>query len=525
MPIHQIPQRPSLEFDRKAAKKLLREVRAGSAPALARFQEFHPRFRSSTTAHDLASLKLSDAQLVVARQYGKPSWPRYKHFIETLLLTTQQRADLVARDACSNDLAQAVEILEQDPAVARAHFYVACVCGEADFVAKQLAVDPGWATRSGGPNNWSPLLYACFSRFLRKGGEQARRIVEVARQLVQAGADPNSHFFEDHDGHRMGQTCLYGAAGIANHPELTRLLLDAGADVDERVPEPAHEVLYHVAEFKDVTCLRMILEAKPDPSFVSYCLGRALNFDSEAALVFLEYGADPKVRSPYQPGTTRLHQATKQPLPARTIRRLLECGADPNELDDQGSSAYAVALRRGYNQLAQLMEEFGADAKLVSSEDRVLGALSRGERTPEPGDPQPEGDALCRAARRGDVAEVKRLLAAGADVDARTDNPPLHSAGYAGQLEVARLLLDHGASLTIVNDYGGTPLGATLYGSLDCCDPLGGPGTLLPEEIPGAHAAIVELLLERGAELPTRVWGSEAAQDVLRRYGVTEGEE
>src|SRR6187551_2771882 len=111
MPIHQIPQRPSLEFDRKAAKKLLREVRAGSAPALARFQEFHPRFRSSTTAHDLASLKLSDAQLVVARQYGKPSWPRYKHFIETLLLTTQQRADLVARDACSNDLAQAVEIL------------------------------------------------------------------------------------------------------------------------------------------------------------------------------------------------------------------------------------------------------------------------------------------------------------------------------------------------------------------------------------------------------------------------------
>jgi len=43
--------------------------------------------------------------------------------------------------------------------------------------------------------------------------------------------------------------------------------------------------------------LKMILEGKPHPRRVSYCLGRALDFkDPTAAMLFLEHGADPNFR-------------------------------------------------------------------------------------------------------------------------------------------------------------------------------------------------------------------------------------
>ncbi len=52
-----------------------------------------------------------------------------------------------------------------------------------------------------------------------------------------------------------------------------------------------------------------------------------------------------------------------------------------------------------------------------------------------------------------------------------------------------RLIFEHGASLTLKNAYGGTRLATCIYGSADCCDDEGGPGTLLPEEIPARDYA------------------------------------
>ena len=63
-----LPPKPSLEFEHKAAKSLLRQFRAGNPDAIARARARHPAIK--------ASPQLADAQLVIAREYGFTSWPR-----------------------------------------------------------------------------------------------------------------------------------------------------------------------------------------------------------------------------------------------------------------------------------------------------------------------------------------------------------------------------------------------------------------------------------------------------------------
>jgi coenzyme PQQ precursor peptide PqqA len=67
-----LPPRPSLEYERKEAKALLRRLRAGDPDARARACARHPAIDASAPEH----IRLADAQLVVAREDGFTSWPR-----------------------------------------------------------------------------------------------------------------------------------------------------------------------------------------------------------------------------------------------------------------------------------------------------------------------------------------------------------------------------------------------------------------------------------------------------------------
>jgi hypothetical protein len=86
-----LPNRPSLRHLRYEAKALLRDVRAGHDEALNRLREYHPRSVRSTDA------SLSDAQLVIACEYGFASWPRLKAYVERLAAVEQRVAEV--RDA------------------------------------------------------------------------------------------------------------------------------------------------------------------------------------------------------------------------------------------------------------------------------------------------------------------------------------------------------------------------------------------------------------------------------------------
>ena len=70
MPKRHLPVRPDLEQLKHQAKDLLRAIHAGATEALADLREFHPE------QIDPPEAKLADAQLVLARSYEAPSWPR-----------------------------------------------------------------------------------------------------------------------------------------------------------------------------------------------------------------------------------------------------------------------------------------------------------------------------------------------------------------------------------------------------------------------------------------------------------------
>jgi hypothetical protein len=70
MPDRRLPVRPSLDQLKHQAKDLLRQIRSGDPAAIEEFKKYHPEQIEPTDA------RLADAQLVLARSYEAPSWPR-----------------------------------------------------------------------------------------------------------------------------------------------------------------------------------------------------------------------------------------------------------------------------------------------------------------------------------------------------------------------------------------------------------------------------------------------------------------
>jgi ankyrin repeat protein len=164
------------------------------------------------------------------------------------------------------------------------------------------------------------------------------------------------------------------------------------------------------------------------------------------------------------------------------VQLLLDHGADPNLPEEQfapkGKALYA-AVYHGHHEIAKLLLERGAfpnppvessgDALWVSREWRPdkrmeqlllsYGATPREERRDEDWPAREHNwlriSPLHEAARKGDLAEAKKLLESGADLTARDEHlrsTPLAWAAKFGQLEMVKFLLQHGAPKTLADD-------------------------------------------------------------------------
>jgi ankyrin repeat protein len=467
-----LPPRPDLRDLRDEAK---RRRKAGEFPSLAL------------------------AQLAVAREFGFPSWPRLKFHVEALTLGAGERAAALIASATSADLRRARVLLDADPSLARHDLACACATGAVNEVSRRLAARPAAVSEPTGPNGWPPILYACFSRLLRGDQERAPGIREVVRHLLAAGADPNASFV--HDGEWL-QVALYGAAGIAGDPELTRMLLEAGADpTDERDGYHGNEVLYHACEFPDPTCAMLVIEAGARQDLVDYDLGRALNFPNpEMIEMFCTHGA--------RASAGNLHQAVWRRRPPRTVAALLDAGAPIDAPDEHGLSALQIAVRWGEDAVAEVLRERGADETAVTGEDRAIGTCLSGQDVGVPAAVPLSvlDEMLMLSIQGGHLEAMRRLLGAGARIDGDPDSEeiPLGHACWRGRVQMTRELVERGASLTFRD--GGSAIGASLHGSRHCHEPEGGPTMRTVDEIPTEpYAEIVRILLAAGATVPDRI--------------------
>ena len=443
---------------------------------------------------------LSLAQLAIAREHGFRSWPALKLHVDALTLSATERAEALINSATSDNLRRAQALLEVDPALSRHDLACACVTGDFHEVSRRLAARPAAATDATGPYGWQPLLYACFSRLLRTDSRRAPGIRQVARLLLDGGADPNASFI--HNGQWL-QVALYGAAGINGDPELTRMLLEAGADPsDEREGLHGNEVLYHACELRDPTCAMLVIDAGARQELVDYNLGRALNFpNTEMVEMFCGHGA--------RPSAQHLHQALWRRRPARTVSALLDAGAPIDTPDEHGLTPLQIAVRWGETEIAELLRRRGASEQAVTDQDRALGSyLSGGAATfsaTAVGAALLDGMVML-SIQGGHAQAMRRLLDAGARIDGDPDSEeiPLSHACWRGRTELARELVKRGAALSFRD--GGSAIGATLHGSRHCQEPEGGPTMATIDEIPKQpYAEIARMLIAAGAPIPERL--------------------
>ena len=242
MPVRPLPENPSLENLRKQAKGLLAAARRGEPEARALLREFHPRPEEAPALHG--------AQLALARSFGFASWPRLVHHLERVEPhawdpsagpAATSPVDQLIQWACLDygrwqlgDLERARALLAEEPALARASIHAAAATGEVATVRALLAEQPELVDARGGPSGWPPLLYACYARL-------DAPTLEVARVLLEAGADPDAGFLWR--GNVPPFTALTGAFGEGEdgrntppHPAchaLARALLEAGADPND----------------------------------------------------------------------------------------------------------------------------------------------------------------------------------------------------------------------------------------------------------------------------------------------------
>jgi Ankyrin repeat len=325
------PVRPNLEQLKHQAKDLLRAIRHGAPLAIAELRKHHPK------QVEPASAKLADAQLVLARSYGLPSWPR--------LVTACRMTDAIWR-------------------------------GDADTVRALVLKDPRLLrenARGTEHSNWGPpLSYAAnvgqdqIIEMLREMGADDIQLafgraclqgkIETARRLYAMGARPEAETL-------MWPCETLNSAGLAYLLELGCEFADKhgnrfGAlalilETYSRYPKGKHECL-EIAAGQGM--------ALPDTPPMAVHRGRldllAAHLRRDPGLLTRTFSHEeiyPPELGCHQDQTLALHGT---PLAGTTLlhicvdydemeiaRWLIECGADVNakaEVDDDGFGGHTA---------------------------------------------------------------------------------------------------------------------------------------------------------------------------------------
>lgn len=509
MPSRELPARPHLDHLKNEAKALRNAFLRGEPDAVERVRAvLGPR----------TELKLTEAQRVIAREYGFASWVKLRSHVQASRgFDDAVAAFLAAVEA--GDAGRALEIVRAEPRLPTASLHVAAVLGLEAEVRRLLAADPTLVRSRAGDRPAEPLLWLCFSPFHGESVERDEGLAACARALLDAGADPNAREA------RYGVPALYAVTGHHNVPRIARMLLEAGAEPTDG------ESVHHAAEHFHIEALELLREFGVELNAVGEWGNTPLYFllryrDVERAdrvrqglLWLLDHGADPSVRSGREQETA-LHVAVRRGQSAGIVRLLLDRGADVHARRADGRTAWVLAERGGFDELKALLEEAGAAPEPLAREDLLMAACGRGDEAGARRHASPEllaaleptgTESMIEAARNGRLDVVRAWLAAGLTVAASDENgaTALHHACIGGRAAVVRELIARGADLDLQDrEHQGTPVDWACFGADH--DPA-------PD---GDYAACVRALLDAGARpRPPEWWPQHAGiREVFERH-------
>jgi uncharacterized protein len=329
--------------------------------------------------------------------------------------------------------------------------------------------------------------------------------VRAVRALLSRGADVNAK----EQAHQ--QTALMWAVA-QRHPDVVRVLIDAHADlrarsltypqtvVGEQTQRAGREALNYTvlrggaspllfaARVGDVESARLLIAAGADvndaqPDGLSALVLAAHSGHGRLGALLLEHGADPNAAGS---GYTALHAAVLR-SDLNLVNALVAHGADPNVTITKGTpmrrdttdwnlpatligaTPYLLAAKFLEPEILRALAASGADrgAAMADGAGAVLLAAGfgssrtasrRGIETIDFGKVEPESRV------RETVAAVVDL-GADARTASRSGDTPLHVAAALGYDSVVRFLVERGASISVKNTRGLTPLAAAIFGS------------------------------------------------------------
>lgn len=295
-----------------------------------------------------------------------------------------------------------------------------------------------------------------------KGGS-----IDVVEFLIEHGASVN-------DVKDDGSTSLYAAVKNGDLI-MIKVLLKAGAVV-EKEDGPDETPLVRAVRDGNAEIVKTLLEASVDSirqASLNNLLHEASNHD--ITKMFLDAGAD--ANSVTKGGERPLFTAVMR-NDLETTKLLLQAGAEVDAPDDRGETMLSYAAKYGHEDMVKFLLKTGADPN---------ASFYRGGRNKLRGN-----KPIYSAAKNAEMEIAKLLLEAGASLDTQDHNEersPLDGALYNDDVELAKFLLKAGAD----------------------------PNPVLNTAIASEKLEMVELLLEAGACANAHVQGGRRAMDVALR--------
>ena len=506
-----LPAQADFGQQRTLAKELLAAFRENDPDAVSRIRAELP---------DKKKIVLADAQLVLAREYGFPSWTALRDEIAKRSADTRAVPERFRRAVQQHDVAElralrpfrdALRDVVDEPSFAFDSPALVHVAGSGDVALIDallaLGADPNrrsdwWA---GGFHALYNADSAVAERLLAAGAIPdacaAARIdrIDLLRSMI--AADPS----RVHERGGDGQTPLHFARSRA----VVDLLLEAGADIDatdrDHGSTPAQWMLgdsRNPAKSRLGVARYLVERGASTDIFLAAALGLTSRvkelLTADPSLLTLRTG----------------HGAYAEKPPSSYHIYFWTIG--------QNMTPLHAAVHFGQHETVKAMQAF------ASPEQRLLlacftgdGAEARAIVATHPGAvarlKEMNRSALAEAAWIANAAAVRLMLELGFDpgaisVSGGTGGTALHCAAWQGSPECVEAILAYptGRALIETRDttFGATPLGWCCHGSLNCGNPN------------ADHPSVARLLMAAGARIDgdRQLAASEAVRAAIKEF-------